>query len=282
MVSGVVVTAITLAGAAGIAADAPGASAAQSVSADLSYRYQFPAGAQPGSAFPASVTVVASFPAYGAGRPAGRADRPAPDRAVVSLGDRHLTSLGATSVSGSGTLASAQASTAKAARRPDAGPVATAPEPGPSPAASPCRAGRDRLTGPERRSAATGRRPGPPGRRSPLVPWPSTCRWPGPPPARPPSTMVQLELRSRPGPPVPSSPRSSCARPGKRTGQKKIKFPPATARSRSSATAPRPALLTGYTNVAKLIGAALLQPAAAEPGLVNVDFAERLNSRTAS
>jgi len=40
--------------------------------------------------------------------------------------------------------------------------------------------------------------------------------------------------------------------------------------------APTCAYLTGYSDVAKLIGAALLQPSArAKPGLVNVDFAER-------
>lgn len=38
---------------------------------------------------------------------------------------------------------------------------------------------------------------------------------------------------------------------------------------------PTCAYLTGYSDVAKLIGAALLQPMAGKPGLVNVDFAER-------
>lgn len=57
----------------------------------------------------------------------------------------------------------------------------------------------------------------------------------------------------------------------------KSKFPPGCGRIRRKGTGvPTCGYITGYSDVAKLIGAALLQPPKpAKPGLINVDFVER-------
>lgn len=74
--------------------------------------------------------------------------------------------------------------------------------------------------------------------------------------------------------PVPSGKAGPAGKPGRPA---KAKFPPGCGHIKSTGTGvPTCGYLTGYSDVAKLIGAALLQPRKpAKPGLINVDFAER-------
>ena len=294
MASGIAVTAITLAGAAGIAADASGASAAQSVNADLSYRCQFPTSA-PGEMFPASVTVAASFPATA---PAGQPVEPIGLHLTAQLpaaATAYLSSLGAASVTGSGALTSAQASTARTgtARR-RAGLNKTSPaksSSNPMLAQWPLRLNPVRLAGgePLHLAAITLTGPG----AIPVI----TGQPPGPGPATVTagSLAFNLSLAGHPGAraAAPALLQLSCApaslagtrlatvqlrkaKTGPTPAKRKIKFPKGCGKIKvvgdGTATC---AYLTGFADVAKLIGAALLQPAApAKPGLVNVDFAE--------
>lgn len=298
--SGIAVSAITLAGAAGIAADAPGASAAQSVTADLSYRCQFPTSA-PGQTFPASVTVAASFPATA---PAGQPVEPLGLHLTAQLpatATAYLSSLGAASVTGSGALTSGQASTAKTSTtstteaglnqpgRAKSGPARSSAgsilaqwplrlNPAHLIGGEPLQLAAITLTGPSSAPVITGQ---------PLRPGQATVT------AR--SLAFNLSLAGKPGarPATPSVVQLSCspaspsgtrlatvqlrkAKSGPTPAKRKIKFPPGCGKIKvvgaGTATC---AYLTGYADVAKLIGAALLQPAApAKPGLVNVDFAE--------
>lgn len=280
MVSGFVVTAITLAGAAGIAADAPGASAAQSVSADLSYRCQFPAGAQPGRAFPASVTVVASFPATA---PAGQPVEPIGLHLTAQLSaaaTAYLTSLGATSVSGSGTLASAQASTTKTSKHSSARLLAQWPlrlNPAHLVGGEPLQLAAITLTGPDATPVTTGQPPKPGLATITASSLAFDLSLAGT--ATRPATLNLVQLSCAPASPSGiklASVQLHQARNARPAKKKKIKFPAGCGKIKvvgdGAATC---AYLTGYADVAKLIGAALLQPAApAKPGLVNVDFAE--------
>jgi hypothetical protein len=274
--SGIAVTAITLAGAASITADAPGASAAQSVNADLSYQCRFPTGA-PGRTFPASVTVVASFPATA---PAGRPVEPIGLHLTTQLpaaATTYLTSLGAASVTGSGSLSSAQAGSPRSGH-PLLAQWPLRLNPARLSSHAPLHLAAITLAGPAAAPVITGQPPKP-GRAtitagslafnlslaradsSPAAPATImlSCA-----PARPAGTrLASVRLR-----------RTRNAQPAKR--KHKIKIPKGCGKIKVVGTGtPTCAYLTGYADVAKLIGAALLQPAApAKPGLVNVDFAE--------
>jgi hypothetical protein len=273
-----VVTVITLAGAAGIAADAPGASAAQSVNADLSYRCQFPASARPGDSFPASVRVVASFPATA---PAGQPVEPIGlhlNAQLPAAATGYLTGLGAVSLTGSGTLTSTQASRTTTdpllapwrfrinrAHVADHGPLHLAATTLTGTGATPATSGQPPKPGPATITAGS-------------LAFNLSLTGTGAKPAG--QSMVQLSCvpASKTGTKLASvrlhqaKKAHGRARPAKR----KIKFPRGCGKIKvvgdGAATC---AYLTGYADVAKLIGAALLQPAKpAKPGLVNVDFAE--------
>ncbi len=287
--SGVAVTAITLAGAAGIAADAPGASAAQSVNADLSYRCRFPAAAQ-SSTFPASVTVVASFPATAL---AGRPVEPIGMHLTTQLpatATAYLASLGANTLTGSGTLTSAQASTTKTGTT-KTGPTRTGrASSDPMMARWPLRLNPTHLiggeplqlaaialTGPDAAPATKGQppKPGLATITADSLAFDLSLTGTAAHPAA--AAMVQLNcaLTSPVGTKLASVQlhQAKNAQPAKK---KKIKFPRGCGKIKvvgdGAATC---AYLTGFADVAKLIGAALLQPVAlAKPGLVNVDFAE--------
>lgn len=284
--TGVVVTAITLAGAAGIAAGASGASAAQSVNADLSYRCEFPASARPVGSFPASVTVAASFPATA---PAGQPVEPIGLHLTAHLpaaATAYLTSLGAASLTGSGTLTSAQASsttkttsTKASASDPMLAPWPLRINPAPLAGREPLHLTATALTDP-------GAAPVTPGQ--PPKPGPATITAG--------SLAFNLSLTGTDGKPAASAMVQLSCTPASKTGttlasvqmhqakkahgnarpaKRKIKFPHGCGKIKvvgdGAATC---AYLTGYADVAKLIGAALLQPTGAKPGLVNVDFAE--------
>jgi hypothetical protein len=276
-----VVAAITLAGAAGMAADAPGASAAQSVNANLSYRCQFPASARAGGGFPASVTVVASFPATA---PAGQPVEPIGLHLFAQLpavATTYLTSLGAASLTGSGTLTSAQATstTKTSTTKPMLAPWPLRVNPAHLADGQPLHLAAITLSDPSATPPTTGQAPKPglatitAGSLAFTLSLTGTDAKPAVP------TMVQLSC-------APSGPagatlasvrlhRDKGARGRARPAKRKIKFPRGCGKIKvvgdGAATC---AYLTGYADVAKLIGAALLQPARAKPGLVNVDFAE--------
>jgi hypothetical protein len=272
-----VVTAITLAGAAGIAADAPGASAAQSVNADLSYRCQFPGGPRPGSSFPAGVTVVASFPATA---PAGHPVEPIGLHLTARLpaaATDYLDGLGAESLAGSGTLTSAQASSGSPMLAPwplRINPVHLA-------SGEPLELAAITLADEHSAAPATAGqppRPGPATITAGSLAFSLSLAGSGARPAVP--AMVQLSCApaSNTGTTLASVKlRPARKAPGKaKPAKRKIKFPAGCGKIKVvAAGAPTCAYLTGYADVAKLIGAALLQPAKpAKPGLVNVDFAE--------
>ncbi|HET7014961.1 MAG TPA: DUF6801 domain-containing protein [Streptosporangiaceae bacterium] len=275
----ITVTAITLAGAAGIAADAPGASAAQSVNADLSYRCQ-----SPGGAFPASVTVVASFPATA---PAGQPVEPIGLHLVAQLpaaAAAYLTSLGASSVTGSGTLSSTQAST------PKTGTTKTSKPSDPMLAQWPLRLNPTHLAADEPLQLAaitlTGRNATPATNGQPPKPGLTTITadslafdlslaGTAARPATPAMVQLSCALASPAGSKL-ASVQLHQTRNARPTKKKKLKIPRGCGKIKvvgdGAATC---AYLTGYADVAKLIGAALLQPAPpAKPGLANVDFAE--------
>jgi len=283
-VSGVVVASITLAGAAGIAADAPGASAAQSVNTDLSYRCQ-----SPGGAFPASVTVVASFPATA---PAGQPVEPIGLHLVAQLpaaAATYLTSLGASSVTGSGTLASAQASVpgtspAKArTSKPNGGPMRAQWPLRLNPihliSGEPLQLAAIAVTGKPAALVTTGQppRPGLTTITADSLAFDLSLAGTAAHPATPAMAQLNCALTNPAGSKLASVQlhQAKNAQPTKKK-KKKIKFPPGCGKIKvvgdGAATC---AYLPGYADVAKLIGAALLEPAApAKPGLVNVDFAE--------
>jgi hypothetical protein len=274
----ITVTAITLAGAAGIAADAPGASAAQSVNADLSYHCRFPVGPQPGSAFPASVTVVASFPATA---PAGQPVEPIGLHLVAQLpaaATAYLASLDASSVTGSGTMTSAQASTAKTAKtsEPMQAQWPLRLNPTHLVGGEPLQLAAIMLTGPNTAPAAKGQPPGPGLATITARSLAFDLSLAGT--ATRPATLAMVQLSCAPAGPAGTrlaSVQLRQARNAQPAEKKKIKLPRGCGKIKVVGFGtPTCAYLTGFADVAKLIGAVLLQPVAAKPGLVNVDFAE--------
>jgi hypothetical protein len=284
LVSAVVVTAITLAGAAGIAADASGASATPSVNADLSYSCRFPAGAQPAGSFPVSVTVTASFPATA---PAGQPVTPNGLHLTAQLptaATAYLTSRGAAVVTGSGTLTAAEASSAKSA-----GPAKPASPASPLLAQWPVRINPVHVASGQPLQLAAIALTTPGGTQNITGPAPK----PGLATITAGSLAFSLSLTkadARPvAPPllqlscIPASPartrlvtvrlhQAKSPAPAKRKNKNPVGCAKIKVVGHGTATC---AYLTGYADVAKLIGAALLQPAKpAKPGLINVDFAE--------
>lgn len=242
VVTSLALVAATLLGAVGIAADAPSASAAQVTRTALRYTCEFPVGS-----YPVSVVVTATVQAVA---DAGSQIQPTGVRLAAQLPSRvrGLSGLG----QATGALTVSEASRGESAAA--AWPVADR------------QLGSGTLLLDVRPSAVIASRPG-------LVTFAAGglvlhLRRPG-------GAATVDCAAGRPAlfaTVMVSAPKSRPARPARRSGIPKgcgdIKVV-----GNGVATC---AYLTGYTDVAKLIGAALLAPRSpAKPGLVNVDFAEK-------
>jgi hypothetical protein len=266
--SGLVLAVGALAGASAVLA-APSPPALQAVTAHLAYGCRFPAGT-----YPASVTVAASFPSSVA---VHQAIAPGQVRTGVTLGPAAasaLSKLGAVNVTGDAVLGTVVG---------DGMDMTSGQWPGRLARPAAVRAGAPL------RLAATG-----------LVP-PLTAGRPGTVTFTAAGLSLSLSPRTASGRPArPGMVRVMCAlRPGQRATLASVRVGKAAVSSHNRPArrpkavpgvkfpkgcgkipvkgigVPTCAYITGYADVRKLNGAALLQPTApAKPGLLNLDFAE--------
>jgi uncharacterized protein DUF6801 len=271
MIAGGLVLAAGLLIIAGIAADAPSASAAQAVHTDLNYTCAFPAGD-----FAVGVAITSTFAASAtAGAPIGpislRMTTRLPRPAIASLtgtGDTGRTSLSAAdvlSVTETGHAQSGQVQWHLAAApagqpAPATGPVALqaigtgSVSPIASPGLLTFTASTLNLTLQARRLGGSPRTVS------------ATCALTGAAPPR----LAAIRVTAASPTPAPSASATSTRQPARRT-----KAPKGCGQIKVVGTGTATCgYLTGYADVAKLIGAALLQPKLGRPALVNVDFAE--------
>jgi uncharacterized protein DUF6801 len=259
-----------LAGTAGIAAGASGASTTN-VSADLTYNCQFPSGSEA-----VAVTVAAAFPASVT---PGERIQPTGVRITAGLprsAVAYLTRLGATSVTASGIFTTLQTAGGKSV---------TGQWPAQTPTAYPLPAsGGLKLTQTATAPPATASRPGTitftagdlvldlkPRKADGAATTPATVRVACALGNGVNGTLAAITVAATSPSPSPSGSPSSQARLAH-----KPKFPKGCGKIKVVGTGTATcAYITGYADVAKLYGAALLQPKRpARPGLVNVDFAE--------
>jgi hypothetical protein len=263
-----------LAGTVGIAAGASGAGTTN-VSADLMYNCQFPSGSEAvavtvAAAFPASVTPGERVQATGVRITAGL-----PRSAVA-----YLARLGATSVTASGIFTTLETAGGKSV---------TGQWPAQTPTAYPLPAsGGLKLTETATAPPATASGPGTitftagdlvldlkPRKADATATTPATVRVPCALGNGVNGTLAAITVASA----SPSaSPSGSLSSPVRSSGQPTVskRLPPGCGKIKvvgfGTATC---GYITGYSDVAKLFGAALLQPKRpARPGIVNVDFAE--------
>jgi hypothetical protein len=271
-VSGLVLAAAVTAAVAGVAADAAGADVAQAVRADLAYTCAFTSGNAEVAA-----TITTTF------TPAARVGQPiAPVGVRIAARLPHqvlagLSELGATSVSGTETLTVIEASRATAHQVPW---QATTTQPTAIPATAALTVTATGIA-PVTKATAPGMITFTPsilafdlqGRRSDGSPAAQ---------ARLQATCVlasgsQTRLASISVTAAQPSPGPSGGRKAGKPPVSRGRFPKGCAHIKRIGTGePTCGYITGYADVAKLIGAALLQPERpAKPALANVDFAER-------
>jgi hypothetical protein len=261
-----------LAGTAGIAAGAPG-TGTTTTSSNLTYRCQFSAGSFPSGSQALNVVVAAKFPAAAI---AGQKIQPTSAQITVTLPQVAVTGLrrlGATTVAGAGaltTLVADQGRSATAqwfARTSAAVPV---PATGSLPLAEQATAvaAIAGSSGTVTISAGGLVLNLTPRRADGTATSPSTVRV-----ACSPAASGQLAAIPVAASSTSPSPSASSSSPPPRT----TKFPQGCGKIKAVGFGvPTCAYITGFSDVAKLNGAALLQPKPpAKPGLVNVDFAER-------
>jgi len=274
---GLVLVAGTLASAAGMAADASGSSVTQAVRVTIGYDCQFPGGAR---AVP--VTVAGSFPRTAL---AGQPIQPSGLRLAAQLPSAVVagfTGQGASSVIASQALTVAEAMPGRSATAtwssrapadyplPASGPLLL-DTPATAPAASPVGRGTATFSAAALSLTLGPRRPD--GTAAGASPVTVACS-----PATAGSTRLAAVQVAAPTP----SASASASPPGQRgKGQRgkhhRKKLPPGCGHIKVVGTGVATCgYITGYSDVAKLYGAALLQPKRpTPPGLVNLDFAEK-------
>jgi len=261
-----------LAGTAGIAAGAPG-TGTTTASVDLTYRCQFPADSFPSGSDAVSVVVAATFPAAAI---VGQKIQPTAARITATLPQAAVTGLrrlGATTVGGTGALSTLVTEQGRSATAQWLAQTSTAV---PLPAT-----GSVRLAEPATAVAAIAGSSGTvmistgglvlnltPRRADGTATSPSTVRV-----TCSPSPSARLAAIPVAAASPSASPSASSSSP---PPQPKAKFPKGCGKIKVIGTGtPTCGYITGYSDVAKLNGAALLQPKRpAKPGLVNLDFAE--------
>lgn len=271
LIGALVLVAGVLAGTAGIATGAPGAGTT-SASVVLTYRCQYPAGSFPAGSEALSVLVAATFPAAAI---AGQKIQPTAAQITATLPPAAVSALrrlGATTVAGTGafnTIVTEQGRSATAqwlAQTSAADPVPAA--------------GSLRLAEPATAVAAIAGSSGTvtisagglvlnltPRRADGTATSPSTVRVTCSLAAS--AQLAAIPVAAASPSPSPSGASSSPPPP-------KINIPKGCGKIKAVGTGvPTCGFITGYSDVAKLNGAVLLQPKPpAKPGLVNVDFAE--------
>jgi hypothetical protein len=264
---------ILVAGAAGVAAYASAASPSHAVSVTLSYTCRFPSGTQQ-----VSVVVAATFPSSAT---VGQQIQPDGLRLTAQLpaaAVADLRKLGAATVTGADTLAVTVAS---------AGAPAQAQWPGGAATRYPVpKAGSLRLAAPGTAAPLQAGGPGQVTFIAGVLTLTLAGFTAGGTPASPAKVQVSCGIAAGQDASLaavqvaaasPSASPSS-APPHRAPAKKKhIKFPPGCGKIKTVGTGVATCgYITGYSDVRKLYGAALLQPKKpAKPGLVNVDFAER-------
>ena len=275
LIGALVLIAGMLAGTAGIAIGAPG-TGTTTTSLSLTYRCQFPSGGFPSGSEAVSVDVAATFPA---GAIVGQKIQPTAPEIFATLPQAAVSGLrwlGATTVAGTGALstivteqgrsATAQwlAQTSTAVRVPATGSLRLA-EPATAVGAIAGSSGTVTISAGGLVLNLT------PRRADGTATSPSTVRVT----CSPPAASGQLAT-------IPVAAASPSAGPSASSSspppQHKTKFPKGCGKIKAIGNGvPTCGYITGYSDVAKLNGAALLQPKPpAKPGLVNLDFAESL------
>jgi hypothetical protein len=271
LIGALVLVAGVLAGTAGIASGAPGAGTT-TISIDLTYRCQFPSGSFSSGSQALSVIVAATFPAAAI---AGQKIQPTAAQITATLPQVAVTGLrrlGAATVAGTGVLntlvteqgrsATAQwfARMSAAARVPATGSLRLAEQA----TAVPATAGSSGTVTISARGLVLSLTP----RRSDgTATSPSTVRVAC-------TTVASAQLAAIPV--ATASPSASLSASSFSPPPHTTKFPKGCGKIKAVGFGvPTCGYITGYSDVAKLNGAALLQPKPpAKPGLVNVDFAE--------
>jgi Family of unknown function (DUF6801) len=275
LIGALVLVAGVLAGTAGIAAGVAG-TGRMAISVNLTYSCQFPSGTFGAPSQAVSVDVAATFPAAAN---VGEKIQPTAAKITATLPQTAvagLRQLGASTVAGTGVLSTlvdehGQSGTAQwLARTSAAAPVPASgdlrlAEPATAVAAVVGSSGTVTISAgglvlnltPRR---ADGTATSPPSVRAQCSP-PATGRL----------AAIPVAASSSSASPAASPSASSSS-----SSAASKKFPPGCGKIKAVGTGvPTCGYITGFSDVAKLFGAALLQPAApAKPGLVNVDFAE--------
>jgi hypothetical protein len=272
LIGALVLVAGVLAGTAGIAAGTPG-SGTTTASTDLTYNCQFPVGSFPAGSEAVSVVVAATFPATAT---VGQKIQPTAANITTTLPQPVVTGLrrlGATTVAGTGalnTLVAEQgrsateqwlAQTSAAALLPTSGSLRLA-EPATAVGAIAGSSGTVTISAGALVLNLT------PRRADGAATTPSTVRVTCSTPDTGHLAAIPVAAAS-----PSASPSVSSSSPPQR---QKLKFPKGCGKIKVVGTGTATCgYITGYSDVLKLNGAALLQPKRpAKPGLVNVDFAE--------
>jgi hypothetical protein len=272
LIGALVLVAGVLAGTAGIAAGTAG-TGTTIASADLTYRCRFPSGSFPSGSEAVSVVAAAIFPAAAI---VGQKIQPTAAKITATLPQAAVTGLrrlGAITVAGTGALSTLVTEQGRSAT---AQWLAQTSAPVPVPAS-----GSLRLAEPTTAVAAIAGSSGTVtisagGLVLDLTPRRADGTATSPPTVRVTCSPVSTgQLAAIPVDAVsPSASRSASS--SSAPPHSKTKFPPGCGKIKAVGTGvPTCGYITGYSDVAKLYGAALLQPKRpAKPGLVNVDFAE--------
>jgi hypothetical protein len=273
LIGALVLVAGMLAGTAGIAVGAPG-TGTTTTSLSLTYRCQFPSGGFPSGSEAVSVDVAATFPA---GAIAGQKIQPTAAKITATIPQAAVTGLrrlGATTVAGTGALSTLVTEQGRSATALWLAQTSTA-VPVPS-------TGSLRLAEPATAVGAIAGSSGTVTISAGGLVLNLTPRWADGTATSPSTVRVTCSAPAASGqlaaiPVAAASPSASpSASSSSALPHSKPKFPKGCGKIKVVGTGvPVCGYITGYSDVAKLNGAALLQPKRpAKPGLVNVDFAE--------